>query len=197
MTSSDDLDLKQWADDWKAAPYDVESAEQIRRYVAQRTGLFWSFAVMDFVIAGVTLPLLTYLAIVTENAAERLAMAGLSLITVATVLFGWWNRRGVLRSHATTIADYVSISEERLRRMRMAWTIAWVVWGAQVAVFTVWVWNRLYAGATPPSVEAERFGWGWLAGMAIVMGFALVHFGRWLRRDEERFASLRGELGAD
>ena len=41
--------------------YDVESAEQIRHYVKRRTGLFWSFAVADFVIGGLALPVLLYL----------------------------------------------------------------------------------------------------------------------------------------
>ncbi len=50
MTSPDDRDLKQWASDWQAAPNDQESAEQIRHYVNQRTGFFWSLAVADFVM---------------------------------------------------------------------------------------------------------------------------------------------------
>ena len=123
-------------------------------------------------------------------------MTSLTLITIATVLFGWWNRRGVLRSRATTMADYVAISTERLRRMRMAWCIGWMVLAAQVAVFTIWLWNRLYAGTTPPSINAERFGWGWLAGMTIAAVVALLCFERWIRRDEKRFEALRRELGA-
>ena len=33
MTNERDQDLKSWAADWQAAPYNVESAEQIRHYV--------------------------------------------------------------------------------------------------------------------------------------------------------------------
>lgn len=194
MTPTDDRDLQQWADDWKASPYDSGSAEEIRHYVKRRSGLFWSFAVADFVIGGLALPVLVYLGVSTRSATERAAMASLVFITIATLIFGWWNRRGVLRSRATAIADYVAISAERLRRMRMAWRIGWIVLAAQVVVFTIWVWNRLYGGSTPPSIGAERFGWSWLAGMTIASALALLYFGRWLSRDEEWFAALRREL---
>jgi hypothetical protein len=197
MTSPDDRDLKAWAGDWQAAPYDVESAEQIRHYVKQRTGLFWSFAVADYVIGGLALPVLLYLGVYSEQVAERIAMLGLASITVATVMFGWWNRRGVLLSSATTIAEYVAISAERLRRMRMALRIGWLVLAAEVVAFSIWIWNRLYAGPVPPPPGAERFAWIWLGGFTLAAIVGLGWFGRWLNRDAARFETLRRELAPD
>ena len=195
MTSKDDLNLKQWTEDWQAAPYDAESAEEIGHYVKQRTGLLWAFAIADLVIGGLALPVLVYLGMTSSSEAERLAMSSLASITVAAVSFGWWNRRGVLRSRATTIAEYVAISTERLRRMRLALRIGWLLLVAQDIVFAFWIWNRVYSGARAFSIDAERFAWSWFAGMTIAAVIGLLCFGRWIRRDEERFEALRRELG--
>jgi hypothetical protein len=194
MTSERDQDLKSWTADWQAAPHDAESAEQIRHYVKRRSGLFWSFAVADFVIGGLALPVLLYLGIATKSDVERMAMLALASITVAAVMLGWWNRRGVLRSSATTIADYVAISAERLRRMRMAWRLGWMVLAAQVFFFTIWIWDRLYSGARTVSPGEARFAWSWLSLFTLLAVGALVMFGRWLRRDAERFDELKREL---
>jgi len=194
MTSDDDRDLKQWTADWQAAPESVESAEQIRHYVKQRAGFLWSWAVADFVIAGIALPVLVYLGVYSEQAAEGAAMASLASITVATVIFGWWNRRGVLRSSATTVAEYVAISAERLRRMRMAWRIGWLVLAAEGVVFPIWIWSRFYTGPAAPPASTERFAWSWL-GIFMLLGIVgLILFGRWLKRDATRFEALRRDL---
>jgi hypothetical protein len=121
-------------------------------------------------------------------------MLALASITVAAVMLGWWNRRGVLRSSATTIADYVAISAERLRRMRMAWRLGWMVLAAQVFFFTIWIWDRLYSGARTVSPGEARFAWSWLSLFTLLAVGALVMFGRWLRRDAERFDELKREL---
>ena len=194
MTSNNDRDLKQWAADWQAAPAAVESAEQIRRYVKQRTGLFWSFAAVDLVVGGIALPVLVYFASVTQSGVERLAMMALASITIAAMMFGWWNRRGVLRSSATTIADYVAISAERLRRMQMAVRIGWIVLIAEDIVFSIWIWNRLYAGTRAAPPGEARFAWCWLIGFTLLAIFGLVKFGRWVKRDEARFEALKREL---
>ena len=197
MTSGDDLDLKEMAGDWQAAPYDAASAEQIRHYVARRGGLLWSFAVADFVVGGIALPVLVYLGLVSRTDVERMAMMGLASITVATVMFGWWNRRGVLRSSATTIADYVAISAERLRRMRTAWRVGWLVLAGEVIVLSIWIWDRVHSGTSPLAPGFATFAWCWLAGFSLLAGFGLWKFGRWLARDAERFEALKRDLGPD
>jgi len=197
MSTDNDVDLKQWATDWQAAPYDVESAEQIRLYVKQRTGLFWSFAVADLLVAGIALPVLVYLGVSSPRQTEQMAMLSLASLTVATVMFGWWNRRGVLRSSATTIADYIAISAERLRRMRMALRIGWIVLAAELILFSIWIWDRVYSGARTVSPGEIRFAWSWLAGFTLLGAFGLIKFGRWLNRDAERFEALKRELERD
>ena len=194
MTIEPDQDLKTWTADWQASPSDIESAEQIRHYVGKRSRLLWSFAVADVVIGGIALPILVYLAVTTSSDVERMAMIGLASITIATVMFGWWNRRGVLRSSATTIADYVAISAERLRRMRTACRIGWVVLLGEVIVFVIWIWDRLYAEGRTAGAGEERFAWSWLVLFTLLAAAGLVKFGRWIDRDAERFESLRREL---
>lgn len=195
MSAQDDRNFQQWTKEWQAGPpRDITTEEQIRHYVKRRTGLVWSFFVSDFVVAGVALPVLVYFSVAARSGIERLSMLSLAMITVATVGFGWWNWRGVLRSSAATTAEYLAVSAERLRRMRMAWRIAWTVLIGQVMLFTLWIWDRLYAGANAPSAWAERFSWGWLAGFTLIAIVSLMWFGRWITRDAERLEVLRREL---
>lgn len=194
MTPNDDLELRKWAADWQAAEPNVESAEQIRHYVKKRTGLIWSFLVADFVIGGIALPILAYLAAMSESDVERFAMLSLGSITVAAIGFGWWNWRGVLRSSATSVTEYIAISAERIRRIRMAWRIGWVVLAGQVIVFSAWLWDMFSDSARPHWPGAERFAWTWLGGFTLLAIVGLVYFGRWIRRDAERFEALRREL---
>jgi hypothetical protein len=197
MTTKDDLELKQWAADWQAAPGDPASADKIRQYVARRGRLFWSFAAADLVVGGIALPVLVYRALVSRTSVERVAMLGLALITVLAVMFGWLNRRGVLRSSATTIADYVAISAERLRRMRMAWRVSWLVLAAEVVVLSIWVWDRTHSSTLPIAAAYQPLAWGWLGGFTLAAAFALIKFGRWLSRDAERFEALKREFRRD
>jgi hypothetical protein len=194
MNGKEDRELTQWADDWQAGEHDVGSADEIRHYVQRRGGLVWSWMVTDFVIGGIALPILAYLGWATESDLERMAMIALASITIAAVGFGWWNWRGVLRSSATNVAEYVAISTERLRRMRMAWRLGWIVLAAQDIVFTIWIWDHLYSGARPHTADAERFAWTWLGVMTMAAIGGLLWFGRWIRRDTERFDALRREL---
>jgi hypothetical protein len=191
----DDRDFQQWSKEWQAGePRDIATEEQIRHYVKRRGGLLWSFFVADFVIGGIALPVLVYFGVMARSTVERWAMFALAYVTVAAVCFGWWNWRGVLRSSAATTAEYLAISAERLRRMRMAWRIAWVVLVAEVIIFTIWIWDHLYAGARPHDAGAERFAWGLLGGMTLIMVAWLIWYRRWVTRDAERFEALRREL---
>jgi hypothetical protein len=193
MTGNDDLELKKWTADWQAAPPDAESAEQIRHYVKKRGGFIFSMMVADFVIGGIALPVLAYIGIMSESEIERMAMGSLASITIAAVGFGWWNWRGVLRSQATSVAEYIAISAERLRRIRLAWRIAWFVLVAQVVVFSIWIADMLY-WRPEPHPQAERFAWGWLTFWTLGFAVFLIWFGRWIRRDAARFEALKREL---
>lgn len=196
MTSSaEQREFQQWAQEWQTgAPQEPASEKQIRHYVQRRRGLVWAFLVTDFIVAAIALPFLVYLGVTTDSGAQRLAMLLLASITVGAVSFGWWNWRGVLRASATSVSDYITISEERLRRMRMAWRMAWLVLGAQIAVYALWIPDHLHAGGTPATPGQLRFAWAWLTGFSLAAAAGLVWFGGWLKRDAERFSALRREL---
>jgi hypothetical protein len=190
-----DRDFKQWSEEWQAGqPRDITTEEQIRHYVKRRGGLMWSFLVADFVITGIALPILAYLSVNARNDVERIAMMSLASITLATIGFSWWNWRGVLRSSAANTAEYLAISEERLRRLRLAWRIAWIVLAGEMVVFVVWIWDHLYASGRAHDAGAEWFAWSWLGGFALVFVVWLLWFGRWITRDAARFEALRREL---
>ena len=197
MNADHDVDLQQLAADWQASPGHVTPTDQIRHYVTRRSVVLWSFAIADLVIGAVAVPLLLYRAAASNSDVEQLAMLSLASITIAAVLFGWWNRRGVLRASSTTIAGYLAISAERLRRMRTAWRIAWIVLASEVIAFSIWFWDRLYSGTRTIGPGEERFAWSWLAGFTLAAVFGLLQFARWIKRDSARLESLKRELERD
>jgi hypothetical protein len=195
MTVQEDRDFREWQQQWQAAvPRDISTEEQIRHYVKRRTGMLWSWIVGEFIIAGIALPILAYMGWASTVEIERFAMWALAVMTAATVLFSWWNWRGVLRSSANSVAEYVAISGERLRRMRLAWRVAWMVLIGEVVLFTIWIWDHLYSGARAHDLADERFAWGWLGGFTSAFVIYLIWLGRWITRDSERFERLRREL---
>lgn len=195
MSAPDDRDLQQWTRDWQAGmPHDVSSEEQIRRYVKRRSRLLWSFMVSECAIGAVALPILIYFSVAATNEVERLSMISLASIVIAALGFGWWNWRGVLGSSAASTAEHLAISAERLRRLRLAWRVGWLILIGEVVVFVIWIWDHLYSGVHPLDSGAERFAWGWLAGFTLVAVVWLVWLGRWITRDAARFEALRREL---
>jgi len=191
---NNDPELKEWTSDWQAGPDQASSAEAIRLYAQGRNRFMWTWIVIEFVIGGIALPVLGYLGWIAPDLIGRWAMWLLALITVAAVCAGWWNWRGSLLASARTTSEYVAVSAERLRRMRQAWRIGWLLLGAEVAVFSVWIWNRIDTSDAPPLPSTEYFAWGWLAFMTLLAIAFLVRMHHRIRRDLETFEALTREL---
>lgn len=189
-----DPELREWTSDWQAGDDREGPGDAIRVYAHGRRRFMWKWALSEAAVGIIALPLLAYQGWTSTDAVERWSMGLLALIVVAAMGVGWWNWRGSLLASARTTADYLAVSAERLRRMRQAWRLGWVVLVAEVAVFSVWIWNMLYAGGRDHSPLAERFSWGWLAFMSIMAVAFLWRMDRWIRKDEEKFESLRREL---
>lgn len=189
-----DPELKAWTSDWQTGGSAEDSAEAIRLYAQGRGRFMWRWMLAELSVGIIALPLLAYMTWNASDAVERWAMALLAAITVAAMAVGWWNWRGSLLAAAHTTAEFVMVSAERLRRMRQAWRIGWIVLIAQVVVFSVWIWNMLYSGARDHTAFAEQFSWGWLAFMSLAAAAFLLRMDRWVRRDEEKFAELKREL---
>lgn len=189
-----DPELEAWVSDWQSGTGREPSADAIRVYAQGRSRFMWKWALAELSVGVVALPLLAYMAWTTTDAIERWAMGLLAVITIAAMGVGWWNWRGSLLASANTTAQFVSVSAERLRRMRQAWRIGWIVLVAEVAVFSVWVWNHLYGQAVPHTPFAERFAWGWLATMSMLAVLFLLWLDRRIRHDVEKFEALKREL---
>ena len=195
MNTQPDRELQQWAEDWQSdGAREVTTDEQIRNYVTRRGGLVRSWAIADFVIGAIALPVLAYFGWMARNEVERMAMASIAGITIAAVCFGWWNWRGVLRSTASSTAEYIAISSERLRRLRLACRIGWAVLAAQVIVYTIWIRDHFQSVMHEHDTADVLFAWSWLIGFSLVAAISLLWFGRWITRDAARFEALRREL---
>lgn len=188
-----DPELKAWASDWQAGDAG-DPGDAIRHYAQGRRSFMWAWVLSELTVGAIALPVLAYLGLMATDLVERWAMWLLTLVTVAAMGVGWWNWRGSLLASAKTTAEYVAVSTERLRRMRQAWRLGWGVLVAEVAVFSVWIWNMLYASAREHTLFAERFAWGWLVFMSLAAVGFLWWMDRLIRRDEEKFAELKREL---
>ena len=189
-----DPELKAWTADWQAGSQEQVPDDAIRLYARGRNGFMWAWALSELTVGGIALPVLAYRGWMTTDQVERWAMWLLTLVTAAAMSAGWWNWRGSLLASAKTTAEYVSVSAERLRRMRQAWRLGWLVLVAQVAVFVVWIWNKLYGQPGPHTAFAERFAWSWLAAMSLSAVVFLLWMDRWIRRDAEKFDALKREF---
>jgi len=198
MTADDKQpDFSMWAKTWQEDAPPSASAQQIRDYVTKRARLLRLFRFVDLAIGAVALPVIGYLAWFADNDVERISMIGLGSVVVAAIAFGWWNWSAALHAAARSTADYVTVSAEHLRRMRLAWRLGWVILAAEVVVFVIWIRNRLYGAGGAVDPFAERFAWLWLAGFTAIAIVSLIWFGRWLSRDSARLERLRSELDAD
>lgn len=191
---NNDPELTAWTSDWQSGTEPESSADAIRQYAQGRSRFMWRWMLSELAVGVVALPVLAYLAWNAADAVERSAMGLLAAITVAAMSVGWWNWRGSLLASAHTTTEFVAVSAERLRRMRQAWRIGWIVLIAEVMVFSVWIWNMLYAGTRDHTPFAERFSWGWLAFMSLMAVAFLLRMHRWIQRDEQKFEELKREL---
>jgi hypothetical protein len=187
-----DAQLRDWTADWQGGGEQESSGEAIRLYTQRRSRFMSKWLLSELAVAAIALPVPAYLGWVATDRVERLAMGLLAAITIAAVGVGWWNWRGSLLASAKTTADFVAVSTERLRRMRQAWRLGWVVLAAQVAVFAVWITTFLQN--RPHTVSAERFAWGWLAFMTLSAVVFQLWLDRRIGRDEEKFKALTREL---
>lgn len=125
---------------------------------------------------------------------EKLAMGLLTIMAASALALSLWNWRGAIRASARTTSAFVALSLERSRRLRRAVTLGWGILLAELVVFVPWVWHRLYGGLRPPSADAERFGWGLLAGLTMLAVLLLAGLHAWARRDARIMGDLRKEL---
>jgi hypothetical protein len=194
MNGTPDIDLHSLAADWQAGNAPATPARQVRAYVQRRSRLLAIWTAVDAAIGCGFLAFLAHRAITHPDPLEKLAMSLLALITAGTMVFSWWNWRGTIRASAENTATFVALSAERSRRFARAGRAAWVVLALQSAVFTPWVYYRLYGGGRDATPLQELFGWGVLATMCAVMAAMVVAFQSWTRRDAAEFQNIRSEL---
>jgi hypothetical protein len=190
---NNDPELQEWSSDWKSDADREYSEAAIRLYAQGRNRFMWTWILLELTIGGIALPILGYLGWMATDQMERNAMWMLAGFTVAVMGMGWWNWRGSLLASVKTTAEYVAVSAERLRRMRQAWRIGWIVLAGQIVMFSVWIWRRLYV-VTEASGGSKLFAWGWLLFMTLLAVAFLVWMDGSIRRDTDKFEALKREL---
>jgi hypothetical protein len=196
MTTAPDREMQQWMDAWQT---DGEAAapDAIRRHVERRTLMLSVWVAGEIVLCAGMLAFLLHRAATDPDPVEKLAMGLLALITTGAVAFSLWNWRGSIRASTSTTSAFVALSLERSRRLRRAIYMGWGILAAEIVVLVPWVWHRLYDGPQAPSVDAERFGWGLLAGLTALAMVMLAGLHAWARREARILDELRKELEAE
>ena len=194
MTSAPDRELQQWLDTWQTVAEPQTGAEAIRGYVARRSRMLAVGFCTEVTICTVALLFLLYLALTETDPVEMLAMGALAMIAGGSLLFSLWNWRTVLRNLSSTTADFVTLSIDRVRRMRRAIRFGWGILVSEVLVFVPWIWRQLYAGSQPPSASAERFAWGLLVVVTALALLFLIGLQRWISREARILDGLMNEL---
>lgn len=188
-----DPELKEWASDWQTGHEQATPGDAVRQYTRRRGRFLAAWMVSEIGIGGIALPLLAYVGWAATDSAERLALTAFTSLTIGTMWFSAGSWSGVIDSSARTTTEFVALSVRRLHHMRQAWQIGWGLLATEVIVFSIWIWNHFLGGGSHTEA-AERFAWGWLAGVTAIAVVYLIASGRGIAREAARFESLRRDL---
>lgn len=184
MTDTSDPELQEWRDIWRAsADAPAGAAATIYRHVRRRSRLLWLWLAGEVAVTAVVTPSLVWLAIRSEGV-EQLALLLLIVLVIGMLGFSFWNWRGTVRQSGRTTSAFLQLSTRRVQKLRRAIGAGWLLLVAEVGILSVWVGNRLYARATPPSTWSEVFSWGLLGTMTLLAALCLIALQRWA--DDER-----------
>ena len=198
MTSSPDRELKAWIDDWQAGTSERPAAQQVRHYVQRRSRLLKIFAVTDTLIGVGFGAFLIHRAVTHPDPYEKVAMGLLAAIAIGATTFGWINWHGAITARGEDTATFMALAVSRARRMERSARAAWFVLGAQLAVFTPWIWHRLYGdAASQPSVARQLASWGLLVALFSLALVFVVSVQRWSRREARIVSDLQRELDSE
>lgn len=194
--TSPDSELRQWMDLWHApsgagAP---ATPEAVHGHVEHRSRLLAVWLTGEVAVSVGAVVFLLHRAVTNPDPFEQVSMGLLACVVVSALWLSLWNWRGVVRASTSSTSGFLALSCERVRRFRRAIRIGWSLLLVEVAVFVPWVWHQLYGGSRVPSDSAERFGWGWLAGITMLGIVLLVGLDRWTRREAEILEGMRREL---
>ena len=187
-TPSDDL--QNWIREWQdTEPASRPAPAALARHVRRRSRQLAIWIASEAVVGVIGLIVVGYLALTLRDPIERLAMALLALACAGSLVFGWLNWRGAIASVGETTAAYLDTSVRRLERIQRAVHGGWILFAAELAVMTPWVWYRRSQLPEPAPL------WPWV--LLIVMGagavVCLILAGRWLRRERSMIDRLRSE----
>jgi hypothetical protein len=195
MSGPIDRDWSTWTEDWLAAGEPEAPAAQIREYVRRRSRWIGIWVAADSMVGAAVLGFLLHRVVTHPDVLEKVAMGMLALITIGAVAFSWWNWRGAIRATSESTATFLDLSADRSRRLLRSIRAGWILLTLQAAVFTPWVWHRVYGNGRVPSAGQELFGWGLLVGLLGTAAIALYALRRWAIRDAQALDYLRRELG--
>jgi hypothetical protein len=194
MPHPSDPELQQWIATWQT-PTSASNGtpEAIFRHVQRRSRLLWFWLAGEVAIVMAVAPVLVWTAMAGDTL-DKLAMASLAAIATAAIAFSWWNWHGAIHGSGESTAAFLRLSYLRVEKLGRAAFVGWMVLGAEVLVFILWIGNRLYGNGAVADLRSQVFSWGLLGVMTLLCAWFLVRLARWAERERSRLESLRAEL---
>jgi hypothetical protein len=189
-----DLELQRWMDDWQASEVPGTPPARIRDHVRRRSRLLALWIAGEAIVGVGGLAFVLYWIVAVPDRVHQLLMSALAAVIIAVLVFDVWNWRGTLRASAEDTRTFMILSIERLRRVRRAIGVSWLLLAMQVAVFTPWIAYRLYYREPAATMGQQVFAWGLLIGMSASAIVWTRFAARWVDRDTDVLESLAREL---
>jgi hypothetical protein len=192
MTQPDEL--SEWMATWQADdPLPPSTRAEVQQRVA-RSQRGWLLAtIAELVIGVVGLGVTITVGLLADRLVERLAMASLTVVVVATMAAGWWLRRDAWRPAAQSTRAWIEFLLRRAqRRMQMA-QLGGIILPLEAAILTPWIISRA-DWSSNGRAAALLAGFTMLGLLCGVLGAGLFFFYRRARRDRDDLLHLHREL---
>lgn len=183
-------ELMDWMADWQAdaAPIARDVHDDIHRRLRASQWRWRAETAIEIVIGTVGLSVIVWAGWLATNAVERIAMASLGLVVMATCVVAWRFRRGIWAPAADTTEGYMSFLLERARgRLRMV-RLGVVLLVVEIVLYIPWIWSR---AVSPRGIV---LGFTLLALISTLIAAGLYVQQRRARRELEQLTALQREL---
>ena len=191
--NGEELEWSGWVDEWRRV--DAGPVEpSLGRRVQSRSRLLAVWVAAEMAIAAIAVMVLTWLAVTSPLAADRIAMGALAVVCMTTAIFALWNWRGTWRPADASQRAFLDVSLLRCHRLRRATNSGWWLLAVEVLCFAPWIAAR--SGATGAGAGTYVGAYVWLTAFAVAAIVFLIAVRRWADREEAAIRYLAASLDA-
>ena len=191
--NGEELEWSGWVEEWQRV--DAGPVEpSLGRRVQSRSRLLAVWIATEMAIAAIAVAVLTWFAVTSPLAADRIAMGTLAVVCIATAIVALWNWRGTWRPADASQRSFLDVSLLRCHRLRRATISGWWILAVEVLCFVPWIAAR--SGAIGAAAGTYVRAYLWLAAFVVAAIVFLIAVRRWADREEAAIRDLAASLDA-